>query len=159
MTSLVASEWSSAGGYIPSSSRPASELAKSVSAFHRKTIEHLRSDASAGTSRALNDLFELFMEQAPAERQGRRAVVEVAKQFLLCLPGDIASPELAFDSDGEVLLDWFGSNKRMLSVSLRSDGRLSYAAWFSPYDKEHGTKQFDGVVPPPVVQLARRALF
>jgi hypothetical protein len=49
-------------------------------------------------------------------------------------------PEFDCDEDGELLMDWSPSDGRMVSLSLRSDGRLSYAiSWDG--ETSHGTAQ------------------
>jgi hypothetical protein len=105
---------------------------------------------------ALNDLFTLQQEAGDVDLTPE--TVELAKRFLLAWPKALPMPELALDSDGEVLLDWAGSNRRLVSVSLRSDGRVAYASQLSPRRTAHGTDAFNDTVPEAVVD-AVRALF
>jgi hypothetical protein len=67
--------------------------------------------------------------------------------FLLALPHWVPAPEVAIDPDGEVAFDWFGKFGKNFSVSVRSDGRLSYAGQFGPRTSLHGTDEFVGTVP------------
>lgn len=49
-------------------------------------------------------------------------------------------PEFVLDTDGELLIDWSPAPGRMVTLSLRADGRLSYAfVWDG--EKSHGTAQ------------------
>lgn len=48
--------------------------------------------------------------------------------------------EVDRDSDGELLIDWSPGQGRMVSLSLRADGRLSYAFTWDG-EKAHGTAQ------------------
>jgi hypothetical protein len=49
-------------------------------------------------------------------------------------------PEFSRDDDGELLMDWSPSKGRMVSLSLRNDGRLSYAVTWDG-ETMHGTEQ------------------
>lgn len=80
----------------------------------------------------------------------------LAQRFLLALPSQLPPPELAFDDDGEIAFDWRNSRGFLLSLTLREDGRLSYAARFSAFDKEYGTKRFDSSIPRQVIELVQR---
>jgi hypothetical protein len=48
--------------------------------------------------------------------------------------------EVDRDTDGELLIDWSPGKGRMLSVTLRADGRLSYAFTWDG-EQAHGTAQ------------------
>jgi hypothetical protein len=51
-----------------------------------------------------------------------------------------ATAEIDRDTDGELLIDWSPSKGRMVTLSLRADGRLSYAFTWDG-EKAHGTAQ------------------
>ncbi len=59
--------------------------------------------------------------------------------------------------DGEINFDWGGQQRKMVTATLRRDGRLSYAAYFSPLDKDYGTKTFVDEVPKVVIDLVLKA--
>jgi len=104
---------------------------------------------------ALNDLFTLQQEAAESGDTLVPATVEMCKRFLLAWPKAMPMPELALDTDGEIVLDWAGSARRLVSVSLRADGRLSYAAQLGARRTAHGTEAFDDSVPEPIVEAVR----
>lgn len=135
------------------STTTAGETAHRIIDLERRAATHLRVVASARPSGAINDLYALAAEEGVS--LDRSPVFQMAKQFLLALPIDVTSPELAIDSDGEVVFDWVGRAGELFTASLRADGRLSYAARFSALNKDHGTKVFSGELPPRVAQLIR----
>ena len=53
---------------------------------------------------------------------------------------DAVQSEFSRDDDGELLIDWSPVQGRMVSLSLRADGRLSYAFTWDG-EKAHGTAQ------------------
>lgn len=55
-----------------------------------------------------------------------QAVIK-AFEFINHLPKDLPIPELGFDNDGEVSIDWDYGNRRMFSVSVSASGALNYA--------------------------------
>jgi hypothetical protein len=57
------------------------------------------------------------------------------------------SVEIDRDSDGELLIDWAPGPGRMVTLSLRTDGRLSYAFHWDG-EKAHGTAQMPPPLPP-----------
>lgn len=80
---------------------------------------------TATASAAFNDLHALAHEHGITVEQSK--VFSLAKMFLLAMPRELSQPELDFDADGEVLFDWRGPHERMMTISLREDGRISFA--------------------------------
>ena len=60
--------------------------------------------------------------------------------------GVLGNVEVDRDNDGELLIDWSPGPGRMLTMSLRADGRLSYAFTWDG-EKAHGTAQMPPGVP------------
>lgn len=56
---------------------------------------------------------------------------------------DVLAPEISVDPDGNVLFEWTGDGRQMLTVSISPDRRLSYAA-MRGYDRRSGTESFSG---------------
>lgn len=54
--------------------------------------------------------------------------------------GVTTHPEFGYDRDGELLIDWSPGKGRMVSMTLRADGRLSYA-WIWDGEHAHGNAQ------------------
>ncbi len=75
------------------------------------------------------------------------ATLETSRLFVLALPNWVPIPEVAIDPDGEIAFDWFGKRGKNFSVSVRSDGRLSFAGQFGPKASLHGTEEFVDSVP------------
>jgi hypothetical protein len=69
-----------------------------------------------------------------------------ASQFLRLLPSTIPVPEIAADTDGEILFEWDLGRRRVFSVSVGRDGTLTYTALFG-YTKTHGTEHFREALP------------
>lgn len=142
-------------GLLSGLSAPAAGTsAQTVARITVSALAGLKSGLRAGTSLVFNDLQMLAKECNTEVRENQ--VFLLAKRFLLALPAYIPAPELALDSDGEVSFDWQGLGGRLLTVTLREDGRLSYAARISHYDKDHGTKQFIDAIPQRVLDLVQQ---
>lgn len=110
--------------------------------------------ARTSCSWTFNDLQLLAQENGVSVADNKAFML--AQRFLLALPSQLPPPELALDDDGEFAFDWRGNRGSLLSVTLRGDGRLSYAAWFSSFDKEYATKRFDSSIPKQVIELVQR---
>lgn len=112
----------------------------------------------SGAQAALNDLFTLQQEARvePDSPELTAETLEIGKRFLLAWPKALPMPELALDTDGEVVFDWTAPHgRRMISVSLRSDGRISYACQLGARRTAHGTEAFDDAVPGPIVEAVK----
>lgn len=105
------------------------------------------------SSVAFNDLNQLAQEVGVKVAEHKAFML--AQRFLLALPSQFPMPELAYD-DGEIAFDWHGDKESYMSITLRYDGRLTYAARFSAFDKEYGTKRFDNSIPKQVIELVHR---
>jgi hypothetical protein len=106
---------------------------------------------------AINDLYTLQNEALESGDELATETVEMAKRFLLAWPKTMPVPELALDTDGEIVFDWAAPGRRMVSVSLRADGRLSYAGQLGGRRTVHGTEALDDAVPEPIVEAVRSA--
>lgn len=112
-------------------------------------VQSLKADVSAGSSLVFHDLRTLANEEGiDPDCPG----FVLADRFLLALPSHLPSPELAIDSDGDVVFDWAGARGRMFTAALRADGRLTYASRLSTEDKDYGTKQFADAIPRQVLE-------
>ena len=81
---------------------------------------------------ALQELDEVYSERSEANWDGygasaiHRLTYEKAQEFLNNLPSSVGSPEIGADPDGEIVLEWFRSSSRLLSISIALSGRLTY---------------------------------
>jgi len=128
-------------------------------ALARRTVEaakEAKAGVVAGSNFVFHDLYALAEERGTTLHDCK--VLALAQKFLLALASQegLTEPELALDSDGDVVFDWTGSGGRMLTVALREDGRVSYAARITPLDRENGTKQFADAVDPQLLRLVQQ---
>ena len=75
---------------------------------------------------------------------------EVAELFLKQLPSHIPPPEVEADLDGEINFEWYLEPRKVFSISLNAEGRLSYAGLFGPA-KSHGTEMFQDSIPREII--------
>lgn len=104
--------------------------------------------------KTIDEMFEELILEASEEnwdgydsKPVNREAVENAKTILLALPPNIPLPDLAADSDGEVLFDWMGGRRsttkypgyrtRVTSCSINALGEVAWAAMCQE-DKAHG---------------------
>jgi hypothetical protein len=62
-----------------------------------------------------------------------------ASQFLRLLPVTTPPPDIAADTDGEILFEWDLGPRKILTVSVSRDGTLSFASLFG-HSKNYGTE-------------------
>ncbi len=80
----------------------------------------------------------------------------MAERFLRAIPNSYPDPDIAVDADGELSLRWFRVQREVLAVSIRGDGRISFAAILGP-NEFHGSEQFrDNQIPATIAaEMAR----
>ncbi len=102
----------------------------------------------------INDLYQLLSEAQAGEHVATidQATFTIAKRFLMAFPKTLPAPELSLDKDGEISFDWLGKHREMFSLSLRADGRLSYAAKLGTKRSFYGIEEFDDEVPARIVE-------
>lgn len=135
-------------------SPPAGETGNCVVRIAVHALDGLKRGVAAGSSWVFNDLHTLASEcgcTIPAD-----PTFAIAQRFLLALPGHFPAPELAADSDGEITLDWHGEGDRMLALTLRSDGRLTYACRLGPLRRKHGTELFVDAIPTDILECIQK---
>lgn len=124
----------------------ASAPAKRVSELTRAALGDLGSSWSYSPAR--HELFGLHLDTTrDAAGSIDTQTLITAANFLTAMPKHLAAPELSVDSDGEVLFDWSPGPGRMLTISLRHDGKLSYAVRFGVGRTRHGEDIFTGTFP------------
>lgn len=79
-----------------------------------------------------------------------------AADFVRALPEGVRLPEIAWEPDGFLSLDWSESRHRVFSVSFGGRPRLPYA-WLDGPDRGHAVAFFDGeTVPPRILEGIKR---
>lgn len=142
----------SAGPLFGRGSPAAGDTGKGVQDMAGMAVKHLKAGLAARTNLVFNDLHALIQESQLCYPSG---LTSLAQRFLLALPTSLPEPSLSLDEDNEISFDWIGSAGRLMTVTLREDGRLTYAARISAFNKEHGTKWFDEAVPQRVIELVQ----
>ena len=106
----------------------------------------------------INDLCDLLAEVRSGQHESELnyPTFLAAKRFLLAFPKTLPLPEITLDSGGEISFDWEGKNRRMLSVSLRADGRLSYARKLGVMRSSYGVDEFDENIPEAIVESVKK---
>lgn len=69
-----------------------------------------------------------------------------AEAFLAALPPSAPLPEVTVHPDGEIAFEWHRNPRRVLTVSVASDGSLAFAALFG-VNTTYGRELFSGSVP------------
>lgn len=75
-----------------------------------------------------------------------------ALQIINALPDHIAPPSIIPEPDGDVALEWNGSNRRDFSISL-SGATLTYAGVFGGSCKKYGEEPFFGALSPTILGI------
>lgn len=79
-----------------------------------------------------------------------------AYNFLAALPTHTPAPDVAIDPDGEISFEWDGGSRKVFSVSVGSDGTLTFAGLFG-HSRVHGLDHFVDSVPTTVSAGIERA--
>ena len=86
---------------------------------------------------------------APANERS----VEWARRVLAAIPLRVGIPEIAFEPDGDVGLEWWRGPDRVLSVSVGENGQIRFAARLNG-DRITGSEMFAGGSPRRLVETA-----
>jgi len=76
-------------------------------------------------------------------------------RFLQYLPNSIPGPEVTIEPDGEIAFEWFNDKRRVFSISIGSNGELTYAGLFG-YNKAYGTEFFGDELPKTILENIQR---
>lgn len=109
------------------------------------------------------ELFKLFEEHSDDNWDGygakhiTRENLVAARNFWQMLPTTIERPELGVDPDGGVVFEWYRRPRRVFSVTVEKDNRLTYAGLFDS-SKASGTEYFDFALPEAIFLNIQRVL-
>ena len=131
--------------------------------FGENSLQQLSGTSPRRLAEAFGELRDILVECSRPGWDGYdaepvdRLSVHKASRFLRALPANTTSPQLSVDPDGEVSMDWVGTSDTLFSVSIRGDGRLSYAGRFG-IRRARGTEYLSDEIPREVMDYVRRAL-
>jgi predicted DNA-binding antitoxin AbrB/MazE fold protein len=78
-----------------------------------------------------------------------------SRRFLDALPPDFPAPSIGAEPDGALTMEWHGSERRTLSVSVSSGEELHFAGLFGS-NRVYGSEAFLAEIPQPILDLIRR---
>lgn len=162
MTTSLALRWP-AGLIAPSRSTAQSDSALQLDKMAEQTRSHLLKSYTVrqGIEGALEELEETRKEASFQGWNGYGAdPIETgaylcAKLFLESMPSTAPVPEISADPDGDVALDWFFGDRRILSVSISPTGRCSFA-WILGQRTYRGTEWFNDGIPESIANALSR---
>jgi len=125
-----------------------SEEACSVEKETASTLDNIRDTISYTPRRVyvVNQLLSIHKESSISGWDGYDAQpVKVeslnnAIDFMNDLDEDIPAPDICPEPDGEIALEWYGSNQSTISISIGDSDLISYAAIFPNSLKANGTE-------------------
>lgn len=132
-------------------SRGASESAAYVTTQAEKGRRHLQNSFTGG-KKAFEELCEVADQCREHGWDGYSALpitqetYQVAYRFLESLPLGTPLPDVSAEPDGHITFEWYASPRRVLSVSVSSQGDLHYSALIG-HSKNYGTELFSGEPP------------
>ena len=80
----------------------------------------------------------------------------MGKKSAGCVPATLGSPEIAFEPDGDVGLEWWRASDRVLSVSIGTNGEARYAARLGGGARLVGTAMLADGLPQRLLDTARK---
>lgn len=106
---------------------------------------------------ALNAAYAAELERSDTVSESRvePSTYTYAVQFLEILPTSVPTPDIAVDTDGEILFEWDRGPRHVFSVSVGRDGTLNFAGLFG-HRKIHGTDHLREALPPVVQDCLSR---
>jgi len=150
MTALVMGNYSDIREFMPST-RGMSDPARYTEKAAFDVIEHYTATLinEHPLERILDSLSGLLWDCSEANWDGYGAnrisekAVNNAMLYLSLLSKEIPVPEVSPEPDGEVALEWFGSDGSVLSLSFGNNKLIRYAGVFSDESKVHGVERID----------------
>ena len=74
-----------------------------------------------------------------------------SRRFLESLPRDFPAPSIGAEPAGALTMEWHGSERRTLSVSMSSGEELHFAGLFGP-NRVYGSEAFVAEIPQPILR-------
>lgn len=147
----------------PSLTRARSSSAVYVSNQSEKARKYLRNSYAIGWGG--DDVFTELAEVASGcslpgwDGYGAQPVnpetLAQATEFLKALPLSTPPPSVSADPDGQITFEWYKSPRRIISVSISSEGDLHFAS-LEGSKSFFGTVPFYGQAPTEIVEIVHR---
>lgn len=83
---------------------------------------------------------------------------KAAYRFIETLPPGIAPFSIGAEPDGHLTLEWYRNPRRVLSISIRSEGDIHFAALLG-LSTRMGTEPFLGEVPEVILDLISKTMY
>ena len=143
--------------------RGESEAARFVAEQARKGRQQIQRSLTLGSGiKAVLIELRSVAESAAAPNWDGYGATPVSAQtyrqayfFAESLPVGVPPPSVGVEPDGQLTFEWYRGPRRLLSVSVSSDGDLHYAALLG-HNKAYGTEAFIGEFPKPILELVQR---
>jgi hypothetical protein len=160
MSATIATSPFASTQYLPSAS------VSDEGAWLRKLLEGIQrrfflSEALSGARRnVFNQLLDVYQECSAPDWDGAGALpvsaqsLGAAGSFLQALPSSSPMPEVSADAQGEIHLEWYGSPRRVFTVSFGSNA-LHFAGRFGA-GTVRGREAVGSSVPETVMMNIRR---
>jgi hypothetical protein len=139
--------------YLPVSAGAGETAGRLAALFDEISAARRQSVFFSGNAQtALADLDALSLEAASDNWDGDESKKlspisrELARKLILTMPRQWSPPEVGVEADGEVSLDWKAGNSKLLSVTVRENGKLVYA-WLFGTERGYGVAEFGESVP------------
>ncbi|MFH1746389.1 MAG: hypothetical protein ABIG44_05020 [Planctomycetota bacterium] len=139
-----------------------SEAAQYIDDETQRDRRYLHKSSAFGIESVLRDaLAEVWAECQQPNWDGHDALpvsqdaLRNMYMFLEALPLGIRRPTIGADPNGQLSAEWHRNPRRVLSLSISSDGLMHYAALLGS-NKTCGTETFFGETPEIILSLIRR---
>lgn len=132
-----------------------------------KLLQNIRKDMAITATMGLRDLMlrgqlrEAVKQACEQNWDGQKALpyspeaLAHAKRIANTFPSWVQIPECAVDPDGEIGFDWYCDPENLLSISVGTNGRVSFAGRYEG-TRRNGSNDFADELPEDVIQILRR---
>lgn len=135
--------------------------ARKLNGYFEVIRERLRDTARFGNK--LIGLENAYVEASEPDWDGYGAVAADrdsyfrARELLGLLPDSMPVPEFSVDPDGEISIEWVLSKSRLVTISVGSDGTLTYIGFLGSA-RMKGAERFDQEIPRAVMAVLERII-
>jgi hypothetical protein len=144
-----------------STSTGVSEAAEKLNSMINRVLQDCSRSVTIDKDSLFQELDEVFEECSVDNWDGYDAKpINVKSQieairFARNLPTTIPTPEIAADPDGEISFEWYEGPRRVLTVSIGSHNKATYAGLFG-LNKVNGEESFYDEIPKAILDNLNR---